>query len=152
MAEAALICAMEDARWSSTASRTSSPASARGCCARSSSAPSARVLAAPDRTAALALGDRTVLLVDAPPPTFAERRQAWADLTGSPETGDVAAKFRLSIGQIVEAAEVARLAARRAARDVPSRTTSTSAPARRPRRGSASWRRDCRPATAGTTS
>jgi AAA+ superfamily predicted ATPase len=69
------------------------------------------VIAAPNRTAALALGDRTVLLVDAPPPTFAERRQAWADLSGTRETGDVAAKFRLSIGQIVEAAEVARLAA-----------------------------------------
>jgi hypothetical protein len=77
------------------------------------------VIAAPNRTAALALGDRTVLLVDAPPPTFAERRQAWADLTGTPETDDVAAKFRLSIGQIVEAAEVARLAATADGREVP---------------------------------
>jgi hypothetical protein len=77
------------------------------------------VLAAPNRTAALALGDRTVLLVEAPPPTFAERRQAWADLTGTPETGDVAAKFRLSIGQIVEAAEVARLAATADGREAP---------------------------------
>jgi ATPase family associated with various cellular activities (AAA) len=77
------------------------------------------VIAAPHRTAALALGERTVLLVEAPPPTFAERRQAWADLTGSEQTGDVAAKFRLSIGQIVEAAEVARLAATAAGRPVP---------------------------------
>jgi len=77
------------------------------------------VLAAPNRTAALALGDRTVLLVDAPPPTFAERRQAWADLTGTAETGDVAAKFRLSIGQIVEAAEVSRLAATADGRELP---------------------------------
>ena len=69
------------------------------------------VIATTSRTAALALGDRTVLLVEAPPPSFAERRQAWADLTGSEQTADVAAKFRLSIGQIVEAAEVARLAA-----------------------------------------
>jgi hypothetical protein len=73
--------------------------------------PERTVLTAPSRGAALALGDRTVLLVEAPPPTYGERRQAWADLTGSPETGDVAAKFRLSIGQIVEAAEVARLSA-----------------------------------------
>jgi hypothetical protein len=79
------------------------------------------VFAAPNRTAALALGERTVLLVEAAPPTFTERRQAWADLTGSPETGDVAAKFRLSIGQIVEAAEVARLAAAAEARPVPTR-------------------------------
>jgi hypothetical protein len=77
------------------------------------------VIAAPNRTAALALGERTVLLVEAPPPTFAERRQAWADLTGTAQTDDVAAKFRLSIGQIVEAAEVARLAAAAAGRAVP---------------------------------
>jgi hypothetical protein len=69
------------------------------------------VIATASRTAALALGDRTVLLVEATAPTFAERRQAWADLTGTEQTADVAAKFRLSIGQIVEAAEVARLAA-----------------------------------------
>ena len=69
------------------------------------------VVAAPSRSASLALGDRTILLVEVPPPTYAERRQAWADLTGVDDTGDVAAKFRLSMGQIVEAAEVARLAA-----------------------------------------
>ena len=79
--------------------------------------PERTVLAAPSRGAALALGDRTVLLVDAPPPSYAERRQAWADLTGAEATGDVAAKFRLSMSQIVEAAEVARLSA--AAREEP---------------------------------
>jgi hypothetical protein len=67
------------------------------------------VAAAPSRGAALALGDRTVLLVEAPPPTYAERQQAWTDLTGVENTADVSAKFRLSMGQIVEAAEVARL-------------------------------------------
>src|SRR4051812_45734726 len=82
--------------------------------------PERTVIATPSRNAALALGDRTVLLVDAPPPTFAERRQAWADLTGTEQTADVAAKFRLSIGQIVEAAEVARLAALAHDADVPS--------------------------------
>jgi hypothetical protein len=78
------------------------------------------VIATTSRNAALALGDRTVLLVEAAPPTFAERRQAWADLTGTEQTADVAAKFRLSIGQIVEAAEVARLAARAHDEEVPS--------------------------------
>jgi hypothetical protein len=73
--------------------------------------PERTVLAAPTRAAALALGERTVLLVESTAPSFAERRQAWADLTGTEQTGDVAAKFRLSMGQIVEAAEVARLAA-----------------------------------------
>ena len=60
-----------------------------------------------------------MLLVEAPPPTFAERQQAWTDLTGVEDTRDVAAKFRLSMGQIVEAAEVARLAAHRARRGRP---------------------------------
>jgi hypothetical protein len=78
------------------------------------------VIATSSRTAALALGDRTVLLVESPSPTFAERRQAWADLTGTEQTADVAAKFRLSIGQIVEAAEVARLAALAHDQPVPS--------------------------------
>jgi hypothetical protein len=73
--------------------------------------PERTVLAAPTRTAALALGERTVLLVESSAPSFAERQQAWADLTGAEATGDVAAKFRLSMGQIVEAAEVARLSA-----------------------------------------
>jgi hypothetical protein len=73
--------------------------------------PERTVLAAPTRTAALALGERTVLLVESTAPSFAERSQAWSDLTGAKETGDVAAKFRLSMTQIVEAAEVARLAA-----------------------------------------
>jgi hypothetical protein len=73
--------------------------------------PERTILVAATRTAALALGERTVLLVESSAPSFAERRQAWADLTGTDETGDVAAKFRLSMGQIVEAAEVARLAA-----------------------------------------
>ncbi|HET6550364.1 MAG TPA: AAA family ATPase, partial [Solirubrobacter sp.] len=77
------------------------------------------VIAAPSRTAALALGERTVLLVEAASPSFAERRQAWADLTGSAETGDVAAKFRLSMTQIMEAAEVARLSARARGASVP---------------------------------
>ena len=60
------------------------------------------VIAAPTRTAALALGERTVLLVEAASPSFAERRQAWSDLTGTEETGDVAAKFRLSMTQMVK--------------------------------------------------
>jgi hypothetical protein len=82
--------------------------------------PERTIIAAPGRAATVALGGRTVLLVDAPAPSFAERRTAWADLTGTDATGDVAAKFRLSIGQIVEAAEVARLSAAAAGRPAPS--------------------------------
>jgi len=65
--------------------------------------------ASPD--AVVALGDRTALVVEAPMPSFAERRTAWAALAGVDEVGDVAAKFRLSVEQIAEGAEVARLVA-----------------------------------------
>jgi AAA+ superfamily predicted ATPase len=64
------------------------------------------------RSDALALGDRTVLLVDVPMPSFGERQSAWSELTGVEDTGDVAAKFRLSVDQIAAAAEVSRIAAR----------------------------------------
>jgi AAA+ superfamily predicted ATPase len=69
------------------------------------------VVCAPGRNAALALGDRTSLLIEAAAPTFAERERAWRQASGARDVQDVAAKFRLSIGQILEAAEVSRLAA-----------------------------------------
>ena len=61
------------------------------------------------------------------------------------DTRDVAAKFRLSLAQIREAAEVATITA--ATRGAPSRAprTSTSARATRPRRGSASSPRGSTP-------
>jgi ATPase family protein associated with various cellular activities (AAA)/winged helix domain-containing protein len=119
MGDAMLVSAMEDRPLVFEGLEDLEPAD-RARVTRALEQRSARVVvAAPNRTAALALGDRTVLLVEASPPTFAERRQAWADLTGSMETDDVAAKFRLSIGQIVEAAEVARLAATADEREVP---------------------------------
>src|SRR3954454_9148678 len=111
MAEAALVSALEGRPIIFEGLEDVEPAE-RGRLLRAiEQRPERTVLAAPTRTAALALGERTVLLVEAPSPSFGERRQAWADLTGSPDTGDVAAKFRLSMTQIVEAAEVARLAA-----------------------------------------
>jgi AAA+ superfamily predicted ATPase len=64
------------------------------------------------RSDALVLGDRTVLLVDVPMPSFGERQSAWSELTGVEDTRDVAAKFRLSVDQIAAAAEVSRIAAR----------------------------------------
>ena len=69
-------------------------------------------LCATSPQAVVALGDKTAaVVVEAPQPSFAERRSAWATLTGTDEIEDVAAKFRLSIGQISEAADVAKLAA-----------------------------------------
>jgi hypothetical protein len=67
------------------------------------------ILIAPTRAGALTLGDRTVLLVETPMPSFAQREVAWTELTGVQDTRDVAAKFRLSLAQIREAAEVATI-------------------------------------------
>src|SRR5262245_24249678 len=61
--------------------------------------------------AAVALGDHTAIVVEVPLPTFAERREAWAAYAGTGEVEDVAAKFRLSMTQIADAAEVARQSA-----------------------------------------
>jgi hypothetical protein len=78
------------------------------------------LVCARSREAVVALGDRTALVVEAPPPSFAERREAWAALTTAADVVEVAAKFRLSVGQIGEAAEVARLAATARGETVPS--------------------------------
>jgi hypothetical protein len=69
------------------------------------------LVTARDRDAAVALGDRTSLVVESPMPSLAERRDAWSALAGVADVEDVAGKFRLSINQIADAAEVARLAA-----------------------------------------
>jgi hypothetical protein len=119
MAEAALVSALEDRPVIFEGLEDIEPAD-RGRLLRAiETRPERTVLAAPTRTAALALGERTVLLVEAPSPSFAERQQAWADLTGTPNTADVAAKFRLSMTQIVEAAEVSRLSATARGADAP---------------------------------
>jgi hypothetical protein len=69
-------------------------------------------LCAASPEAVVALGDKTaVVVVEVPQPSFAERRSAWAALTGTDGIEDVAAKFRLSIGQISDAADIAKLAA-----------------------------------------
>ncbi len=78
------------------------------------------VLIGRTRAEAQALSDRTVLLVELPFPSFAERRSAWEQLLGGAEgSADVAAKFRLSIEQIRAAAEVSRVAARTRGLDTP---------------------------------
>jgi hypothetical protein len=73
------------------------------------------------RSDALALGDRTALIVDVPMPAFGERQRAWAELTGAEDTSDVAAKFRLSVDRIEAAAEVSRIAARARGGSAPDR-------------------------------
>jgi AAA+ superfamily predicted ATPase len=70
------------------------------------------VLLGRTRAEAQALSDRTALIVEVPFPTFAERRTTWEQLTDSEASGEVAAKFRLSVEQIRAAAEVSRVSAR----------------------------------------
>jgi len=83
------------------------------------SRPERSVLIGRTRREAQALADRTVLLVEVPFPSFTERRTAWEAFTGTDGAADVAAKFRLSIEQIVAAAEVSRVAARTRGLDAP---------------------------------
>jgi hypothetical protein len=81
--------------------------------------PDRMVLIAASRREALALSERTALIVDVPYPSFTERSGAWIELTGAPDAREVAAKFRLSIEQIRAAAEVSLIAARSRADPVP---------------------------------
>ncbi|WP_217913360.1 ATP-binding protein [Miltoncostaea marina] len=68
-----------------------------------------RVLAVGDSGDAVsAFADHTVIVVEVPMPDVAERRAAWAARTGAADVEDVAAKFRLSVTRIAEAADVAR--------------------------------------------
>jgi hypothetical protein len=80
--------------------------------------PERSVLLGRSRSDAQALSDRTVLLVEVPYPSFAERRTAWEHFTGA-DADDVATKFRLSLEQIRAAAEVSRMAARGRGADIP---------------------------------
>ncbi|HTP19634.1 MAG TPA: ATP-binding protein [Solirubrobacteraceae bacterium] len=74
--------------------------------------PDRLVLIAGSRRDALALSERTTLVVEVPGPAFAERRRAWLHFTGTDDAREVAAKFRLSIEQIRAAGEVSVIAAR----------------------------------------
>jgi hypothetical protein len=74
--------------------------------------PERTILVAGSRREALALSDRTALVVEVPHPSFAERKHAWVSLAGPSDPREVAAKFRLSIEQIGAAAEVSLIAAR----------------------------------------
>jgi AAA+ superfamily predicted ATPase len=81
--------------------------------------PERSVLTGRTRREAQALADRTVLLVELPFPSFAERRSAWEEFSGAASAAAVAAKFRLSIEQILAASEVSRVAARTRGMDTP---------------------------------
>ena len=69
------------------------------------------ILLGVSRAATVACSDVTALVVDVAMPSFGERRALWETLTGASDARSVAAKFRLSMEQIREASEVARIAA-----------------------------------------
>ncbi len=69
------------------------------------------LICAARRDATVVLGDLTAIVVEVPLPSFSERKAAWAALGGVQDVRDVSAKFRLSVGQIASAAEVAHVAA-----------------------------------------
>jgi hypothetical protein len=81
----------------------------------------AAVICADSAAVMPALLDAGALVIDVPPPGLEERRAAWASLSDSDEVDDVAAKFRLSVAQIAEAAEIAGLAAHARGNGVPGR-------------------------------
>jgi hypothetical protein len=77
------------------------------------------LLCARTPAAAAVLGDVAALDVEVPAPTLAERRAVWADASGSRDSDDVAAKFRLSTTQIAKAAGIARVEAAAQGRPLP---------------------------------
>ena len=91
----------------------------RSCARSTTSTRTGSSCSPPTRSGALTLGDRTVLLVEVPMPTFGERQAAWSELTGAEDMRDVSAKFQLSLTQIRQAAEVATITAQSRNGDAP---------------------------------
>ncbi|MDP2710029.1 MAG: hypothetical protein Q8O56_02305, partial [Solirubrobacteraceae bacterium] len=98
MAEANLVCALEDRRLCFDGLELIEPADRVRLLRALEQRPGGVVMISDSRAAALALGDRTTIVLDAPMPSLAERAAAWARVGGTGEARDVAAKFRLSLG------------------------------------------------------
>jgi hypothetical protein len=119
IADASLICALEGRLLVGDGLDRLEPAERTHLLRAIDEHPERLVLLAPSRAGALTLGDRTVLLVEAPMPDLVEREAAWSERSGSADTADVSAKFRLSLSQIAEAAEVATITARTRGAELP---------------------------------
>jgi hypothetical protein len=119
IADAALACALEGRLLVLDGLDEAKPADRARLLRAIDERPERTVLVGRTRAEALALSDRTILLVDVPMPAYAERRSAWERFSGAPDADDVAAKFRLSIDQIRAAGEVSRIAGRSQGADVP---------------------------------
>ena len=119
MAEAHLLCALEGLELVFDGAEDLEPGDRAKAMRLLEARDQRTLIVARNRSAATQLGERTVLLYEVPTPDIHERERAWSELTGSADARDAAAKFRLSIGQIAEAAQVARLAADGAGAEVP---------------------------------
>ena len=108
MREARLIAALEGRRRCFDGVEALDPGARRAALRALAAIDERALVCGLSQEAAVALGDRTAIVVEVPLPTFAERRAAWALHTGADDVDDVAAKFRLSMAQIADAAEVAR--------------------------------------------
>ena len=78
------------------------------------------VLCAASREMTSLFAERALLSVAVRGPSFGERVAAWRALSGADDVTEVSEKFRLTVGQIAEAAMVARVAARRRGAGSPS--------------------------------
>ena len=139
MADAALCCALEGRLLCGDGLDALEPAERTKLVRVLDEHPDRLVLLAPTRAGALTLGDRTVLLVETPMPSFPERAVAWAE--ADRRRGH--ARRRRQVPALARpdprgrrGGDDHREHARRARRRRP--RTSTSARATRPRRGSAS--------------
>jgi hypothetical protein len=119
LAEASLRATLELSLLCFTCGRGAEPADTRRRLRGLTAGGSRVVICCETRSDASALTEGTSYVVDVPAPTFGERQAAWAALAGTGEVADVAAKFRLPIGRIGEAARVARTAARLAGASAP---------------------------------
>ena len=111
MADASLTCVLEGRRLCFDGLDRLEPADRARLLRALDRRPGGSVLIAGSRADAQALGDRTTIVVEVPMPSMPERAEAWRRRSGCDDIDDVAAKFRLSIGQIDDAAAVAAVAA-----------------------------------------
>ena len=95
------------------------PATRRRAVATLLDRPERLIVVAPTRDAAVALDEQSAVIIETGLPALGERREAWAAFSGTDDVDDVAAKFRLSVRQIADASEIARIAAAGRGEDVP---------------------------------
>jgi len=119
MADATLACALEGGLLCIDGVSDLDPAGRERLLRVIDERPARTVLLARSRGDVAVLSDRTALVVEVPFPSFAERRAAWERFADTRDADDVAAKFRLSVDQIRDAAEVSRIAARARGAETP---------------------------------